>query len=249
MRWAGALAFVLIAAGAARAGDITACGQLVGARDTGVLVADLTCPDSAAAVFVADRGTLDLAGHTLTGGGVQCLRSCTVRGGTIRQVLPPPGTVSVSGINVNTTGGGRVKFVGENLTVRECHFGIYTQARRVRLTNVDASDNLLSGIALFPNVRSVRGTNVTANGNGETGLTVEDEATVKITGFTAIGNGWGGLINDGRRTRLIDSTVTGNAWPPFPGEPTMIDIAGPCPRLTNTTCDHSYPNCGVCSGD
>jgi len=80
-------------------------------------------------------------------------------------------------------------------------------------------------------------------------LDVQYRGSVLITGLTATGNGWGGVIKDGRRTRLVDSTVTGNAWPPFPGEPTMIDIAGPCPKLLNTTCDHSYPNCGVCCQD
>src|SRR5262245_40372248 len=54
------------------------------AYTTGVLVADLTCPTAAGqAIVVGDRATLDLAGHTLTGGGVICDRSCTVRGGTI----------------------------------------------------------------------------------------------------------------------------------------------------------------------
>jgi hypothetical protein len=204
-----------------------------------VLVADLDCPSSAGAVFLGEKATFDLAGYTLTGGQVQCTGSCTVRGGTIVQV---PTAAIYAG-----SGYGR-KFIGEDLDLHDNGVGLVAQARSVVLTNVNASNNLEDGIETISATR-IRGTGVTASNNGATGLDVQNRGSVRITGLTATGNGWGGVVNDGRRTRLVDSTVTGNSWPPFPGEPTMIDIAGPCPKLVNTTCDHSYPNCGVCSQD
>jgi hypothetical protein len=232
-------ALALSAVTTAAATDITTCGQTILARDTGVLVADLDCPSSAGAVFLGEKATFDLAGYTLTGGQVQCTGSCTVRGGTIVGV---PSAAIYAGL-----GYGR-KFIGEDLDLHDNDVGLVAQARTVILTNVNASNNVEDGIETFSATR-IRGTGVTASSNGSTGLDVQNRGSVLITGLTATGNGWGGVINDGRRTRLVDSTVTGNAWPPFPGEPTMIDIAGPCPKLLNTTCDHSYPNCGVCGQD
>jgi hypothetical protein len=62
------------------------------------------------------------------------------------------------------------------------------------------------------------------------------------------------MINNGKSTRLVDSTLTGNAFGPFPGNPTVLDLFSERrPHLFNTTCDHSLgPNdlpWGVCSGD
>jgi len=145
--------------------------------------------------------------------------------------------------------------VSENVDVHDNDTGIVSQAARVTLSGVNASNNDQNGIRTL-GARVVRATNVTASNNGESGLSdftaTVRIGTVRLTGFTAMGNGRGGVTNDGRLTVLVGSTVTGNAWPPAPDEPTMVDIAtaeGRCPRLTTTTCDHSFPNCHVCSGD
>src|SRR5262249_52188397 len=54
---------------AARATDITACDTTVAAGDTGVLQADLDCPNSLAfAVRLLRGSTLQLNGHSITGG-------------------------------------------------------------------------------------------------------------------------------------------------------------------------------------
>ena len=249
-----ALLLLVAAADRATATDVTACGQTVAARDTGVLTADLTCSSSAEGVFLEERATLDLGGHTISGGGVLCGGSCTVKGpGTIANVHTDGGYGA--GIYANLQGGRKRKFLAENVDVHDNDTGIVSQAARVTLSGVNASNNDQNGIRTL-GARVVRATNVTASNNGESGLSdftaTVRIGTVRLTGFTAMGNGRGGVTHDGRVTVLVGSTVTGNAWPPAPDEPTMVDIAtaeGRCPRLTTTTCDHSFPNCHVCSGD
>jgi len=73
---------------------VTDCGQTV---TIGVLTADLDCTGAPGfAVTIEDKGSLDLAGHTLVGtadygqipfpdlsGGVNCQGGCTISGGTI----------------------------------------------------------------------------------------------------------------------------------------------------------------------
>jgi len=246
------LAFVLLIAAVDRvtATDVTSCGQTVAPRDMAVLTTDLTCSSSASGVFLGDRSTLDMNGHTMNGGGVNCIGSCTVTGpGTITNVHAP--AHNGAGIVTNGAASRTSKFLAQDVDVSGNDQGIVTQARRVTLIGVNASNNAGDGIETFS--KTIRGMNVTASNNGATGLDVQSIGSVRMTGLTASGNGWGGLINDGKRTRLIDSTLTGNAWPPFPDEPTMVDIAiaynARCPRLVNTTCDHSFRDCHVCSGD
>jgi hypothetical protein len=235
----------------AGATDITTCGQTVASKDTGILVADLTCPSSAVGVFLQDKATLDLGGHTLTGGEVQCLSSCTIVDGTVAQVNP------FAAVFVGTGPNNHSKFVAKDLTVRDSGEGIETQVRKLYLTNVNASNNVNAGIFTIA-AKTLRGTNVTVNDNGGTGISFGNAfsgAALKITGLTATGNGQSGLINNGKRTVLINSTLTGNQFGPFPGDPTLVDIATAnntrCPKLVNTVCDHSFtdPPCHICSGD
>jgi hypothetical protein len=59
-----------------------------------------------------------------------------------------------------------------------------------------------------------------------------------------------GLINNGGRTVLLNSTLTGNAF----SDPTMLDLFSyRRPHLFATTCGHSLGPTdtpwGVCSGD
>jgi len=246
------LAFTALAPAAASAVDVTTCGQVVLAHTTGVLVADLTCPTAAGqAIVVGDRSTLDLAGHTLTGGGVICDRSCTVRGGTITGVRGDGSEVAV----FSNLSAGKGRFAAEDLTVSASDNGLYIKARRVDFSNVIANGNHGYGIVTF-GAGVVRGADLTANGNVGPGMAVQYKGNVRLTRFTATGNGWGGLINQGRSTRLYDSVVTGNDWPPFPDSPAFVDVNARCERLKlfNTTCDHSYPGsrlppCGVCAAD
>ena len=240
------VAAIGVAAGRAAATDVTACGQTVVARDTGVLQVDLTCSDSAAAVFLQDRATLAVGGHTVTGGGIQCSDRCTVLGpGTVQQVMGANGNLPA--INAISARG---RLTVQDLTITNNAFGIIADAKKVTLSNVTASNNLHNGIWVFG---AVRGSNVVTNDNGATGFRSENRS-VRLTALTATGNQQAGLINNGTGTRLVDSTLTGNAFGPFPGEPTMLSIFSEHrPKLVNTTCDQSLgpdgTSWGVCSGD
>jgi hypothetical protein len=220
---------------------ITACGQTVPQRETGTLATDLVCSSSAAAAFVADRATLNLDNHTITG-EVQCVRSCTIVGpGEV-------GNTSFAAIVVNTSAANGTKFTAQDLTVRNSAVGIYSQALSTNLfTNVTATQNSGSGIVVFG---KVKGSNVTATDNGGTGF-ISQRRAVKLAGLTATGNGFGGLINNGGRTRLTDSTLTGNVDSFFPDGLDLFSFGKP--KLVNTTCEHSLgPKdlpWGVCSLD
>ncbi len=239
------LALVAFVAGRAAATDVTTCGQTVVDRDIGVLQVDLDCPDSAAAVFLGDRATLAVGGHTITGGGVQCAEKCVVLGpGTIQQVV---GNGNLPAIYAQSPRG---RLAVQDLMVTNNAFGIISNARQTTLTNVTASNNAETGIWVFG---LVRGDHITADDNGATGVRSENRS-VRLSNLTTTGNGQAGLISNGKGTRLVDSTLTGNAFPPFPGDPTMLDLFSVRkPRLVNTTCDHSLgPDdqpWGVCAGD
>src|SRR5262249_58018734 len=100
---AAVFAFMAIAAGRAAATDVTACFQTVFTRDTGVLQVDLTCDDSAAAVYLQPGATLQMGGHTITGGGIYCASTCQVIGpGTVQQVV---GSGNQAGIEGGSSGG------------------------------------------------------------------------------------------------------------------------------------------------
>lgn len=237
---------VFSAAGRAAAMDVTACGQTVSERFTGVVQDDLDCPDSAQAVFLLDRATLDLAGHTITGGGVYCAGTCIVHGpGVIRQVTGP--NDGYAGIFANSPQG---KLTVDGMTLTENGFGIVSNARKTTLLNMTSSGNVNHGVWTFG---AVRGETVTTSDNGGTGIKMENRG-VRLRYFTATGNGQAGIINNGAGTRLVDSVVTGNAFGPFPGDPPLLDIATQGrPRLVRTVCDHSIGRdgtpWGLCSGD
>jgi hypothetical protein len=248
-RFAGGLGvvvgLVLFLVGRAAATDVTACQQVVAPRDIGVLQTDLVCPDSAAAVFLGDRATLAIGGHTITGGGVYCPGKCTIIGPGVIQDVQGNGTLAAIAATSS-----RGRLIVQDVTLTNNGFGILSDAHKNIFTNVDASNNLHDGIWVFG---IARGENVTTNDNGDTGFRSEILG-VGLTGFTATGNGQSGLINNGTNTRLTDSTLTGNAFGPFPDNPTVLDLFSyRRPRLVNTTCEHSLgPNdvaWGVCSAD
>jgi len=84
MRYHLLLVFALVASflqsSDALAVDVSRCGTIV---SDAVLTADLDCSASPWAIALLDRGTLDLAGHTLvagTEGAVSCPGGCTIEG-------------------------------------------------------------------------------------------------------------------------------------------------------------------------
>ena len=159
---------------------------------------------------------------------------------------------SASGAFAYPTG----KLVATNVSVTGA-IGSGLSGLKMRLSNVASNDNAAFGILLHLGVRfgDVRGSDVTVNGNGLTGIF---GGTVRITRLSATGNGFtspnvlgGGVWG---KIRLVDSVVTGNVANGVP----MDLLSGGRPRLVNTVCGHSVdigsaenplPSWGVCTGD
>jgi len=89
------LASIALPGGLSRGFDVTACGQTAPERDVGVLQVDLS-GFSGACVTLEDRASLQLNGHTITGGtiAVHCVENCSVTG---------PGALSQNSIGRSTT--------------------------------------------------------------------------------------------------------------------------------------------------
>jgi hypothetical protein len=145
------------------------------------------------------------------------------------------------------------------------NFGFW--AKYIEAVNCSANDNVgfgfIAGVQGFKKPGhpgtpkgKIRGTDVTANGNGQAG--VFSTENFKITDLTAAGNGsvggpQGGGIVGLKGGVLKDSTVTGNVNGPA-HDPLDVYSAKP-PHIIDATCGTSgqYPtptaDWGVCSND
>jgi hypothetical protein len=242
--------------------DVTDCGQVVPAGETGVLQADLDCAATnvIAGVLLRDGATLDLNGHTLSGGksplivGVasDAARSCAIVG---------PGVISGSSEGVAC---GRARMSITDVTLEDNGYAIDASLCRLTLTNVTSSSTV-SGIS----AKEIRASNVnvTVNGNGNcimgkkvfgsditvsgchTGVT--GQTLVDVQRLDARDNMSTGVVAG--RVRLVDSVVTGNYF--FPGP--LDTFSKRRPELINTQCDVSMrwrgkkvgPTWGVCAND
>jgi hypothetical protein len=217
--------------------SITACGQTVPAGMTGVLANDLTCTaDETFGVAVERRGTLDLAGHTLSGGerGVRCADRCAVvsTGGA--------GTISGSGY-------AGVSVVARQSRVKLANLGIATNATFAVLTSlsgghVDGEQVTLTGNSIAIQANVARFSGLTASGN----FTVFQAKQTTLENSTLSGNSNYGITGLGARLR--NSSVTGSG--------SGIDILTQRrPRLFDSTCDVSRDlgnptqTWGVCTND
>jgi hypothetical protein len=143
--------------------------------------------------------TIELNGFTIAGDGsgtgVYChgSRRCTIRG---------PGEIRGFWAGVNC-GGCRV--VARDIAVRENVEGIYVPlAGTLEVERVIASDNVRSGIW----AQTVRGSDIEASRNGLNGVSANSQLRVRRLDATA--NGRSGVLGGHRRSRLVDSMVTGN---------------------------------------
>lgn len=195
---------LLAGARLAAAVDVTECGQSVSAGKVGELRNDLVCaagptwPFSAPGIRLEPGAKLRMNGFTIsgdgTGTGVMCTNGpCTIEG---------PGEVRTFWAGVNC-GGCRV--VARDVAVRENVEGIYVPlSGTLDARRVIASDNLRSGIW----AQTVRATDVEASGNGANGVSANDRLRVRRLDATA--NGGSRVLGGHTRSRLVDSTVTGN---------------------------------------
>jgi hypothetical protein len=268
------VAAVLFALSPAHAFDVTACGQTVPDRETGILVADLDCSvDPAdAAVTLGNHSVLDMNGHGIVARfiGVSCgfgeSRGCVVRGhgvlpsgvgevsGGSYGIAGAANRVTISDVYVHDVGIGGIvannRLVLTNVTVLRSEANGIISNKGIKATNVVASDNEYVGM----DAPSVKATTVTASGNGYSGVSCQ---RCNLTGLVANDNGvtdipvgaGGGVQGVG--ARLVDSTLTANV---VDGVPVDVDTFVR-PRLVNTSCEHSRQrdvpssSWGVCTAD
>ena len=283
---------LLMGAGMGRATDITTCGETVAAGDTADLQADLDCQSGFFGVRLLARSTLRLNGHSIVGGPTMFATILGVayvddeepdEGGRGNFTIIGPGEIAGAGPDFNffattnacvTLQDGRATLTSPTgvIDIHGCNFGIVGyileySANRARATidHVVLHDNSQEGIT----VRSLTASNVTAYGNGGTGvnaiktLVVNDVIshdnrghgvyagrTVTGTNVTVTGNYNG--VSSNRRVTLTYLSSTGNVGVSGVQAPRVkltdsvvtgnnsIDIlASTLPQLVNTTCGTS----------
>jgi hypothetical protein len=263
LRVAASLVAALLAA-PALAVDIRDCGADVPAGETGVLVADIVCSGPGTAVQLHDRSTLDLAGHSITGGTAAVQGSVSLRGRSL-------GTHDRCRVRSSRAGGA---IVGSLFGVNNCAklevsdveiVGAKLQAvggARVVLTNVvlrDGGASITAGAVTARNltivsnggVAQMRGAAIkglTATGNR--GAWVLQTGTLDLEDAVVTGNDGVGIIAT-KKVRVVDGTIAGND-----SAGAGIDIeSAKRPRLRGSTCGRSErfdvpgSSWGVCTQD
>jgi hypothetical protein len=250
--------------------DVTVCGIEVPSGVTGVLRADLHCPDGQRAVALGIGTTLDLNGHTLSGAGVEASYGvvCTGRGAGCRIVGPG----AIVGFDYCLYRAGGSTFFMSDLEIHDCGIGIFGYETRLHATNLTVTDNHERGIE----VDRVTAVDVVTSRNGDMGmlalkvvatrLTASDNGAYGVrasqqlrgTDITLSGNATSGVFGDrvvatrvvaigngdagvfARKAVLRDSDVSGNDG--FQGG---IDlVTSERPRLFDTTCGRSLASSG-----
>jgi hypothetical protein len=234
-----ASSFLLLALSVASAAavDVTVCGQIVPAGQTGVLVADLDCsamPAGANAIVLERKASLDLQGHTLIGpawdngaqgAAVRCLFGeprcvetptglrCKGPNGACRvfSSTTTPGTITGPGAAI----GSQAHLAIENLILTAAAVGAFTEFDG-KLVARDVSVTGAGGYGLSSG-KGITLTNVTSSGNriGVFGYT--GKSLVRGTNVIANGNTLGGIVSNGS-VKLRGVTATGNgSGDPIPG--------------------------------
>jgi hypothetical protein len=189
-QWLRILAVAAVALGspalAAAVTQVNACADLTTAGETYILTRNIT---SGVVCFrvLADRITLDLAGHTITG----------------------PGTTASGSVAIWENNVSRTSTVVKNGSVRTFAIGLSLQlSTRSTVRGVTASDNVV-GMAIGPN-SLVKDCVVQRNGNPGivTGNAVQVENCL-IGGDDDNGNGEIGLVG-GQRMLVTRNTASGN---------------------------------------
>ncbi len=260
------IAGLLMIGSAARAVDITECGQLVPPGETGVLQADLDCEASPG----PSRCSSDLEmicssasdcplGACLTAPGVNLgdlplgsraqleLNGHSIRGarrGIVcyvrRCTILGPGEVSGTGDAIRAFRG---HLTVENVVLSESAYGIRSDRAKVQLTDVLLRDNTSFGAS----VRNLRATNLSAIGN-RFGI---DARRIEGTNITVenneVGIGGAHLL---RKATIDGLEATNNSIAGIQGlkvrlqnsllENNGVDLrTRGRPRLVNTTCSNS----------
>ncbi len=197
----GCLLAMLLFSMPAAAADVTTCGQIVAGK--GELIADLDCTGFPGAAVIVNKGSLNLAGFTLTGGdddGVFCDRSCRVFSD------PPGGSIVGSGFQgIESDRSVRAEFI----TVSGSGWEAIEAGERLFARGVLASGNLVTGgtaaLSAFPGRIKLRESTVTANAgvgvwSGKSAVLVDSD----VTANDADG------VGASQKVKLKRSTVSGN---------------------------------------
>ncbi len=250
-----AFGFVLALRPSAHAIDIAFCGQEIPSGTTGTLVNDLACGTGGTGVVLHPKATLQLNGHTITGGTI----SVYVLPGK-KIVIEGPGEIagaSEVGVFAQNNVGRRIGVTIRNGVDIHDHgiVGIALgQGNRVKLDldDVTLRNNAGGPIADCTGVK-LKGVDVVIADNGA-GLCGDG---IKLQNATITGNGIAGIFSWKARVKLLDSTVTGNDA----GGNGYDIVTSRRPKLVNTTCgrsaqvaplaqpDAGSPSWAVCAGD
>jgi hypothetical protein len=245
--------------------DVTTCGQTVPDREIGVLQTDLVCPNpgtiddclsptAPVAVNLAKRGSLDLNGHTITGGCYGVRTASDYHG---RHTITGPGTITGAVIGVEFTG----RLTISDVNVDDNWGGILSvktstnRSSRLIATNVSASGSTgpLSGEGFW--APKVVLENCTANGNvgvsisadlrlvgrgvsaNDCGTGVISLGRLVLDGFTITNSTYSGIIAQ-RAANLKNGIVTGTG--------ATVDVCfNQVPVTSNLTCGTSSLGCGA----
>jgi hypothetical protein len=215
----------------AHATDVTTCGTTVASGDTGVLQADLSCPNDFFGVRLLKGSTLQLNGHSIVGGlgtfatvlGVAGVNDeAPDEGGPGRFTIVGPGEIAGPGPDVNnfvstsacvTLQNGRATITSPTgvIDIHGCNFGIvgyilqYNDNKaRATIDHVIVHDNSQSGIEL----RKFTASQVTAYGNHDAGI--HAISTAVVTDCNSHDNPFGQGVFAGRTLKGSNVTVTNN---------------------------------------
>jgi hypothetical protein len=186
---AAAAAFALDPAPAAAVTPVSDCADLTKPGETYVLTADITSTSLVCFQVLADRITIDLAGHTVTG----------------------PGSGPRGNTAIWDTNSARLSTIVKNGNIRNFNFGIILQnSTRTTVRSVNTSDNAVGMV--IGDSSLVKDCTVQRNTNGgiQTGNGTQVEGCV-IGGPAGDGNGNGPGLAAGGRTLATRNTVIGNA--------------------------------------
>jgi hypothetical protein len=248
------LALVPMLRGSASAVDVSSCAQEIPPGATGTLSADLACTPGGVGVLLNQDSTLELNGHSITGGSV----AVSLAGKKCAIVGPGELAGSDGGGLIAQNNIGRVKVtvrdgvVFHDLGTAAIALG---EANRVklRLDNVTIRDNPGRAVVGCNYLRiKATGLTVARNAAGLCGI------GISLIGASITDNDDSGIFSWKARVRLKDSTVTGNNV----SGPNYDIVTHRKPRLVNSTCDRSVqlpevpglatpssPSWGVCAND
>jgi hypothetical protein len=266
MRYVLLALVVVLVASTAHGFDVTSCGQTIPDKQTGFLVADLSCP-AGVGVHLGDKATLDLNGHALAATGGSAIvcdgKKCRVLSSTVA-----PGDVSGdTDVDCISMGNPRGKMTLQNLSVHDCRTCVETDpigahGYGAKLTATDVAVDTCVGPGI--NATKVDATGVSVSHAGDIALWAE--MVLRGDGINVSNNHGRGIFSmslradnviandnasDGvesfKRIRIRGGQMLNNGgW----------DVIAYGAKVENVECGRSYalhqtmgPSLGICTND